>query len=102
MPFLRVRFTVRRLMVAVAVVAIVLGAIYVLASRRARFLAIAPEHWDAIQEPFLKYYDVYLTPEQARQWALTRDGWHMAMSVRYGYAADHPWLPVAPDPPEPE
>jgi hypothetical protein len=27
--------------------------------------------------------------------------YHAAMARKYKYAANHPWLPVAPDPPEP-
>jgi hypothetical protein len=28
--------------------------------------------------------------------------WHEAMAEKYGWAARYPWLPVGPDPPEPD
>ncbi len=31
-----------------------------------------------------------------------RDDWHRAMAAKYRSAAHRPWLPVPPDPPEPE
>jgi hypothetical protein len=99
----RVRFTVRRLMIAVAIVAILFGAVYRLASRRARFLAIAQHHRESItdEDPLLKAYFSVLDGE-SRSLLTPINRWHHAMTSRYRHAADHPWLPVAPDPPEPE
>jgi hypothetical protein len=28
--------------------------------------------------------------------------YHAQLRIKYDYAADHPWLPVSPDPPRPE
>jgi hypothetical protein len=89
----RVRFTVRRLMVAVAVVGITLGALAACRSRSARFREIRDRHRAAMIVGFE-------APGEAAPAA--RLDWHRAIERKYEYAARHPWLPVAPDPPEPE
>ena len=102
MPFPLVRFTVRRMMVVVAIVAVLAGTACWLARRRVRFLAIAATHRASGFgiDPSSRYYDF------PGDWALKevspRNRWHAEMSFRYRYAADHPWLLVPPDPPEPE
>jgi hypothetical protein len=82
------RFTVRRMMVAVALLGLALG---FLAERRARFLRIAARY------------------EQATLAYRTYGGFYMPrgffydleMESKYKRAARYPWLPVMPDPPEP-
>ncbi len=91
------RFTVRQLMVAVAIVGIVLGFIF---ERRSRFGKIADRHREdfkklASQLPHIGYGD----PSQDPIWR--RLEWHEAMRLKYERAALKPWLPVRPDLPAP-
>jgi hypothetical protein len=82
----RPRFTVRRLMVAIAVIAVLLAAVLCLNDRRRRFALLANDHGlKAIEEIKAK-----------------RPSRHRELYEKYIYAAHHPWLPVAPDPPEPK
>lgn len=80
------RFTVRRLMVAIAVIAFFLATGLLLNDRRGRFALLANDHG--------------LKAIEAK-----RPARHLALYEKYIDAAHHPWLPVAddpPDPPEPE
>jgi hypothetical protein len=89
----RFRFTVRRMMVAVAVVAVLLAMAVTLSHRRSRFESLRDYH--ASRAPY-----VWLGP-MGTLWE--RQGeWHWAMKRKYERAARYPWLPVAPDPPEPK
>jgi hypothetical protein len=89
----RVRFTVRRLMIAVAVVA----AIVAFFKRRDDFERVAEYHRSRIgmaDIDFSRRYEIrFFSP---------KNRWHYDMMHKYIYAARDPWLPVAPDPPEPE
>jgi hypothetical protein len=86
----RLRLTVRRLMLAVAVVALViwLGRIYQL---RQMYL-----------EKFLDNELALLQLDSGIS-CYTEDHmkWHQAMRQKYEHAARYPWLPVEPDPPYP-
>ncbi len=89
MPFPRVRFTVRRLMVAVAVVACIFGVI----ERRRRFLIIVGSH----RKPdarFLRHPDT--------DYALRLGRWHDEMQAKYEFATAHPWFLGSPPGPSPE
>jgi hypothetical protein len=111
----RVRFTVRRMMVAVAVVGFFLASadairVYGLASkyrRKAESCALmarrcgqidamdpatrAREAAFAMDNPYLEYPD----------WNRQMIGYYAALKVKYEHAADHPRLPIPPDPPAP-
>jgi hypothetical protein len=86
----RIRLTVRRLMLAVAVVALViwLGRIYQL---RQMYLEKVLDNKVALRQ-----LDSGIS-------CYTEDhtNWHEAMKQKYEHAARHPWLPVEPDPPYP-
>jgi hypothetical protein len=122
----RVRFTVRRLMVAVVIAGIVLG-IERLWHRSAEYAGIAGQHarkaigWDEhvswLDGVAAKHARKAATGtgdsrsrdrENADKWAAVANGYrgmkgyHEAMRDKYAHAARYPWLPVAPDPPEPE
>lgn len=84
------RFTVRRMMIAVAVVAVVCG----LAIRRRNFLAIAGRH-DIIACPAAT-----CPPEQMLR-IMRHNEYNQAMCRKYRRAAWLPFLPVMPDPPRP-
>ena len=112
----RISFTVRRMMVAVAVVALAFAIVH-LWSLRQLYLKMAAQHggisalrdrtpediafWEArltAQHEGLPASDPWpgghpLVPSMAR--------YHEAMRLKYERAARYPWLPVAPDPPEP-
>jgi hypothetical protein len=116
-PLPCVRFTVRRMMVAVAIVA-ALSAALAIPYRRARFAALREYHghrlasralhtpesltfYNDLGEPLYRYGSHGATPDQARhQEAMQR--YHARMIETYDRAARYPFLPVAPDPPEPE
>ena len=62
--------------------------------RREVFLRLADTH--ERQSPYRYGPGFFMLPETPR------DEWHERMGRKYRRAADRPWLPVAPDPPEPE
>ncbi len=98
----RVRFTVRRMMVAVAVVGTAFGSSVVLWRRAERFRRLAADHG-------MFRVRVNDGPECSMWFKVdgdttspVRDEWRRALAEKYDRAARYPWLPVAPDPPEPE
>jgi hypothetical protein len=100
MRLARVRFTVRRTMIAVAVVA--LGGWGVrLAQWRAYCLTRAEV--DASRAEDYAMRTACLRDEYNRPGMYQRlhDHW-AALARKYRGAAARPWLPVAPDPPQPE
>jgi hypothetical protein len=99
----RVRFTMRGMMVAVAITgAVVAGEKF----RRARdsHLHRAAVHsysamlWSSFAESYRANRRDDSPPAQMDAIA----SWNTAMSRKYERAARYPWLPVPPDPPEPE
>ena len=104
------RMTTRRWMVVVAVVGWLMATAcggYRLKQRRDHFLSQARLH----EQNAATLMQVYETNRILRtHW--TRDdylstlsrisGYHAAMARKYERAARYPWLPVEPDPPEPE
>ncbi len=96
----RVRLTVRRMMVAIAVAGTLLGVGIELMRRRERFLAISEVH---VGYAGLEGTLVITGEGPAYVGLRTEKGrWHELMRRKYDYYARHPWLPVPPDPPEPE
>ncbi len=86
------RFTVWRLMVAVAIIGSGLG---ITIERHERFRWIAVHHRaDVPIMPRIKPIGM-----EDKVWRLFE--WHQSMARKYEHAARYPWLPVAPDPPEP-
>jgi hypothetical protein len=84
----RVRFTVRRMTLVVAVLAVVVwGArmwqVSAAHQRRAMFHSLLA--WRYARQPM-------------RPWLASR---HAALASKYRRAARYPWLPVEPNPPEP-
>ena len=90
------RFTVRRLMVAVAIIGSTLGITIHTIERRERFRWIAVHHRANIPKdmPRIKPFGM-----EDKHWRLIE--WHESMARKYEHAARYPWLPVAPDRPEP-
>lgn len=91
------RFTVRRLMVAVAITGLMLGT---LIERRNRFSRIAAYH----KAEFARLVKgiPYFAVDQSYDPIWRRLEWHEPMRLKYEEAARYPWLPVQPDSPEPE
>jgi hypothetical protein len=87
------RFTVRRLMVAVAIIGSALG---ITIERRERFRWIAVHHRAAVPQHIPGIMPLGM---EDKDWRLIE--WHESMARKYEHAARYPWLPVAPDPPEP-
>jgi hypothetical protein len=90
----RVRFTVRRLMIAVAIVGLMLGLTLWMKRRSAEFQKKA------------RFYDgMFITmfwQDHSPPPGLAHNLWVGEMATKYRYAASYPWWPVEPDPPEPE
>jgi hypothetical protein len=122
----RPRFTVRRLMLAVAIVALLAGAERLWRRSRA-FSYLADEHglrYDYWREEGLdhatgaaKHRDLAIigdeeSRQQHRRLAVQEGeiaadlaktaAYHERLWRKYEHAARYPWLPVEPDPPEPE
>ncbi len=92
----RPRFTVRTLMIAVAVFAGGTSILLGLRNRKREFRAYVQIHRaDAAR---------LIRQHHPRDSALLqrRVEHHLKMGVKYERAARYPWLPVEPDPPEPE
>jgi hypothetical protein len=93
-----VRLTVRRLMVAVAVAAVVLGGL-AYAARLAQLRRLYHRRATELRYAEQTYRHPSYRDEVEDPVAADRLG---RLDEKYEKAADRPWLPVAPDPPEPE
>jgi len=95
------RMPLRWLMSLVAVVAVVLGAAGWMLRLSAEHRRRAYEYKNIIT---YKFYIGNRFGSQAAPLSLRdrRNLWADEMRLKYERAADHPWLPVEPDPPEPK
>ncbi len=108
----RVRFTVRRMMVAVVIASLLFGIVAGLLRRRAAFQLLAEkydrkasrEYFDGqiIVPPSSKFEPA--TPAEIRRQEIhyKLGEYYLGLMSKYKRAANRPWLPVAPDPPEAE
>jgi hypothetical protein len=107
----RTRFRLRTLMIAVAVVSIPLAVWATIEARRVRFLRAAAYHKSQII--CIIAYSVgdgtgrgvfHSTPqgEIVSDARVAYDLWRVQLWMKYEKAAEHPWMPVAPDPPPPD
>jgi hypothetical protein len=96
------RFTVRRLMVTVAIAGIVLGPLAYLGQRSKRFGQISRVHVRAMSDGAIEAANLKRRGDPRSKLASARADYHQAMWLKYFHAARYPWLPVEPDPPEPE
>ena len=96
-----VRFTIRQLMLAVAI----LGVSIELLRRHDQFLRRAEYHEASVSITLAcgpgHYSATNELGEDVRSWSLTRIEWHHRLGEKYRRAASSPWLPVEPDPPQP-
>ena len=96
MPLPRARLTVRWMMIGVALAALAIGS---MVARSRRMGEVAARH-DA---QAIEHSQMMPLPNGGLAELLDNRGqWHRAMAEKYRHAARRPWLPVAPDPPEPE
>jgi hypothetical protein len=106
MRLTRVRFTVRRLMAAVAVVGVIAGLLVEGERRRVRFRDLAAWH----EAEVMRYFVLIPGGEseyQRRAFQRYEEVfgptiiYHGSLRLKYERAARLPWLPVTPDPPPP-
>ena|SRR5437870_4357658 len=135
MRILRVRYTVRLMLVVVGVVGMTLGAWVITSRRSATFTERARHHAEEIFgiedeiAPNPDWEDSWLSADPDRRpprgsfhppgwsppseadpppiesWRMSqarRIAYHESMKKKYERTARYPWLPVPPDPPEPE
>ncbi len=111
----RYRFTVRRMMVAVAIIALFSWTDRMIVKHRfyrdrCRLHAEEAEIWLRSQGELLQLCGMLThTRDELEQMKAEKHGrdvervaYHSDLRRKYDYAARYPWMPVAPDPPEPE
>ena len=106
----RARFTVRRMMVAVAIVGVIVGGWIEIAKgrRRARFDELSQEYYLRMLNcsvitysgPGGAHFEELVKAKEARN--AKPLAYYAEMFRKYRSAARYPWLPVAPDPAEPQ
>ena len=89
----RMQLTIRRMMIAVAVVAVAFSIPVGLRSRSEALARNSQAHFRAAN-------DLLFSPR--RPAGASRFYWHVQLGKKYRSAATRPWLPVESDPPEPE
>jgi hypothetical protein len=112
----RPRLTTRRLMATVAVLAILLAAAMELKRKSDHYRKLADyfdrklsaAHEELVRESKSKVIGHFYTPEVAAEserlgmrWS-NKVGRYSSLAEKYHQAARYPWLPVKPDPLEPE
>jgi hypothetical protein len=91
----RVRFTTGGLMVAVAIAALAIGMV----ARSRRLGEVATRH----RARSFEESQLMPRPGGGMVELLTKRGeWHRTMADKYERAARRPWLPIPPDPTQPE
>src|SRR4051812_27431127 len=103
---MRLRFTIRRMMIVVIVLAVALGVFRYRCNALAR---LARSHRRTAEES-VSTLDRFVESEIPRDSnyqktklflvRLAEYRWNLA--DKYAYAASHPWLSIEPDPPEPK
>jgi hypothetical protein len=114
----RPRFRFRTVMVLVAVVALALGGYVEVQRRRQKFEKLAAYHEARIGQggfgnsrsltmmnragQVIGKLSYEVSQSEHRRWWDADQAWHKEMKAKYLGAASRPWLPVAPDPPQPK
>lgn len=88
----RVRFTIRALMIAVVLVATILGSGIELWNRSQRFHAMADFHYAMTINGRPEELGSAIIVRDKRRAA--RNQWHEMMGRKYDSASSHPWCPV--------
>jgi hypothetical protein len=103
----RPRFTVGRLMVAIAILALVFGTISWVAEMRARSAAYRRRAFEVSMHTMRRGHEVHMPDGR---WVdsfdnendLLHDAWKWRMAAKYLRLSYYPWLTAEPDPPRPE
>jgi hypothetical protein len=102
----RLRLTIRWMMLAVVGAGTVLGASVELQRHHDRFLRLAKHDEASSRITWVcgrrAYYATNGLGEDVRGWSGARIEWHRRLGETYRLAASRPWVPVEPDPPEPQ
>jgi hypothetical protein len=97
----RFRFTIRRMMVAVAIVGVIVGLWQRSAEFHRRAVALAFPSWPQRlvpdRLPFIVTPEMIRAQEEKRRRLERWETWRISMSAKYQRASRYPWLPVAPD-----
>ena len=102
----RVRFTVRRMMVMVAVIGVLSGGLLWLKRRHERFSRLSSWHgnyvrWIGVGCLHEMHWSTYGGGPLPADWSEAREDWHRALMEKYQAAASRPWFPVEADPAPP-
>ncbi|MHB1558831.1 MAG: hypothetical protein ACYC61_15370 [Isosphaeraceae bacterium] len=101
----RARFTIRWLMIGIAITGAVLALAVECRRRHDRFLSLAAHHLACIHivntACNLSQTQINEYGEDVRRRSNAWIRWHREMAMKYRRAAARPWLPVEPDAPEP-
>jgi hypothetical protein len=100
----RVRFTVRRMMAAVAIAAALLGPLVYLKRRSDRFWTIHLEQAalaQGLRNSLARMNQRERSDGAVWMGPMERSNYHKRLSMKYREAALRPWLPIEPDPPKP-
>ena len=112
----RPRIRIWMMIVAVATLALSLIAFVVINNRRTRFAKQSAFHYASVGHRVLlsrghvrgadghmfHRYNYKLTDSLGKDLSQEKSDWHKAMGEKYKFASERPWMPVAPDPPEPK
>jgi hypothetical protein len=91
------RMTTRRWMIVVMMIGVALGGVEWLRRRRAFALEMASHHYSCFDNGMHPPYIIKdFRPLEKYV------NYHLDLEFKWSAAARHPWLPVEPDPPEPE
>ena len=107
MRLARPHFSVRGLMILVAIVAILIWAKSRLDARRVYFHELVRQYYDkrwnasafSYSGPGGEVMEARMKADAQKRARVT--AYYSDLILKYEYAREHPWLPVAPDPPEP-
>ena len=92
----RIQLTIRRIMIAVAVVGVAFSMPAALRRRSESFSRISQAHFRVANAQY------FLPLGSPMRVSLACWRWHVQLGRRYQSAATRPWLPVESDPPKPE
>lgn len=102
----RLRFTVRRISVVVAVIALALGGYRWGEERRQSFAILAHNHYKitllSLDLAVAERLGQPPPSQEAARLIRAQVARSRLLAEKYEHAARYPWLPVAPDPPEPK
>ena len=99
---MKLRITIRKLMILIAVVAVIVFG-FVLRKKSYDYQALAERH-DEISWHFASIDEASMASSAhlpITSHRIEAAAYHQRMKAKYERAARYPWLPVAPDPPEP-